>query len=45
MLEGLDAVTTEDVARVAADLLGGALQLALIGPFDDPERFESLLAA
>ena len=45
VLEGLDAVTTEDVARVAADLLGGELQLALIGPFDDPERFESLLAA
>ena len=31
VLEGLDAVTTEDVARVAADLLGGELQLALIG--------------
>ncbi|HEY9456897.1 MAG TPA: pitrilysin family protein [Gaiella sp.] len=45
VLEGLDAVTTEDVARVAADLLGGELQLALIGPFDEPERFEPLLAA
>jgi predicted Zn-dependent peptidase len=44
VLEGLDAVTTEDVARVAADLLGGELQLALIGPFDEPERFEPLLA-
>jgi predicted Zn-dependent peptidase len=44
VLEGLDAVTTEDVARVAADLLGGELQLALIGPFDVPERFEPLLA-
>jgi predicted Zn-dependent peptidase len=44
VLEGLDAVTTEDVARVAADLLGGELQLALIGPFGEPERFEPLLA-
>jgi predicted Zn-dependent peptidase len=44
VLEGLDAVTTEDVARVAADLLGGELQLALIGPFAEPERFEPLLA-
>jgi predicted Zn-dependent peptidase len=45
VLEGLDAVTAEDVARVAADVLGGELQLALIGPFDEPGRFEPLLAA
>jgi predicted Zn-dependent peptidase len=45
VLEGLDAVTAEDVERVAADILGGDLQLALIGPFDEPERFEQLLAA
>ncbi len=45
VLEGLDAVTVEDVERVAADILGGDLQLALIGPFDEPERFEMLLAA
>ena len=44
VLEGLDAVTAEDVERVAADVLGGELQLALIGPFDEPERFEPLLA-
>ena len=45
VLEGLDAVTVEDVERVAADVLGGDLRLALIGPFDEPERFEKLLAA
>jgi predicted Zn-dependent peptidase len=45
VLEGLDSVTAEDVERVAADILGGELRLALIGPFDDPARFEPLLAA
>jgi len=44
VLAGLDAVTVDDVQRVAADLLGGRLRLALIGPFDDPDRFERLLA-
>ncbi len=44
VLAGLDAVTVEDVQRVAADVLGGRLRLALIGPFDDPDRFERLLA-
>ena len=38
------AVTAEDVQRVAEDILGGGLRLALIGPFDEPERFEKLLA-
>ncbi|MGL6280382.1 MAG: M16 family metallopeptidase [Gaiella sp.] len=45
VLAGLDAVTAEDVQRVARDLLGGALRMAVIGPFDDPTRFEPLLAA
>src|SRR3990170_2552748 len=44
VLTGLDAVTVEDVQRVAADVLGGRLRLALIGPFDDADRFERLLA-
>ena len=44
VLAGLTAVTVEDVQRVAADILGGGLRLALIGPFDEPERFEKLLA-
>jgi predicted Zn-dependent peptidase len=43
VLAALDAVTVEDVQRVAQDVLGGGLNLALIGPFDDPSRFEKLL--
>jgi predicted Zn-dependent peptidase len=43
ILAGLDAVTIDDVHRVAGDLLGGDLRLALVGPFDDPARFERLL--
>jgi predicted Zn-dependent peptidase len=45
VLRGLDAVTAEDVQRVAADILGDRLHLAVIGPFDDAERFERVLAA
>jgi predicted Zn-dependent peptidase len=45
LLAGLDAVTAEDVQRVAQDVIGGSgLRMALIGPFDEPARFESLLA-
>jgi predicted Zn-dependent peptidase len=46
ILAGLDAVTAEDVQRVAQDIIGEhALKLALIGPFeqDQQERFEKLL--
>ena len=44
VLEGLDAVTAEDVQRVARELVvNDRLRLALIGPFDDAERFEKLL--
>jgi predicted Zn-dependent peptidase len=46
LLMQLDAVTVEDVQRVAKDLFEDKrLYLALVGPFDDPERFEKLLAA
>ena len=46
VLAAIDAVTPEDVQRVAQEVLGAnALRLALIGPFDDPERFEKLLTA
>jgi predicted Zn-dependent peptidase len=46
VLAALDAVTVEDVQRVAADVIGDkGLSLALIGPFDDAERFEKLLTA
>jgi predicted Zn-dependent peptidase len=47
ILAGLDAVTAEDVQRVAQDVIGGhGLNLALIGPFeqDQQEHFEQLLA-
>jgi predicted Zn-dependent peptidase len=44
VLAGIDAVTVEDVQRVAQDVLGDGLRLALIGPFEDAERFERLLA-
>jgi len=46
ILQELDKVTVEDVQRVAADVIGSnGLNLALIGPFDDAERFEKLLAS
>ena len=44
VLDGLDAVTAEDVQRVAQDVIGrNALTLAVVGPFEDVERFEKLL--
>jgi predicted Zn-dependent peptidase len=44
VLSGLDAVTADDVARVAAELITAEhLRLAVIGPFDDASRFEPLL--
>ncbi|HET9544796.1 MAG TPA: hypothetical protein VFO88_04405, partial [Gaiellaceae bacterium] len=45
VLAGLDAVTVEDVQRVAQELIAeDRLNLALIGPFEDESRFEPLLA-
>jgi len=45
LLAGLDAVSAEDVQRVAQDIVGdNALRLAVIGPFEDAERFEKLVA-
>ena len=45
VLAGIDAVTVEDVQRVAQDLVReNRLNLAVIGPFDDPSRFEKLLS-
>jgi predicted Zn-dependent peptidase len=44
VLAGVDAVTAEDVQRVAQDVIADErLRLALIGPFDDAARFENLL--
>jgi predicted Zn-dependent peptidase len=43
--DGLDAVSSEDIQRVAQDVIGGSgLNLALIGPFDDAEKFEALVS-
>ncbi len=45
VLAGLEAVTADDVQRVARELIDDrALRLAVIGPFDDADRFEQLLA-
>jgi predicted Zn-dependent peptidase len=45
VLAALDRVTLDDVSRVAQDVIrDDRLNLALVGPFDDPDRFEKLLA-
>jgi predicted Zn-dependent peptidase len=44
ILRGVDAVTAEDIQRVASEIVrDDALRLAVIGPFDDQDRFEKLL--
>jgi predicted Zn-dependent peptidase len=44
ILAGLDAVTVDDVQRVAQDVIAGqGLRCAVIGPFDDAAKFEALL--
>ncbi len=44
VLAGIDAVSLEDIERVAGEIIGErALHLALIGPFEDGRRFERLL--
>jgi predicted Zn-dependent peptidase len=44
VLAGVDAVSAEDVQRVARDVIADErLRLALIGPFDDAAHFEALL--
>ncbi len=44
VLEGLDAVSAEDVQRVAQDVIAGhGPALAVIGPFEDTDRFENLI--
>jgi predicted Zn-dependent peptidase len=44
VLRGIDSVTSEDVARVASELIkADRMRLAVIGPFDDAARFEALL--
>jgi predicted Zn-dependent peptidase len=44
ILAALDEVTLDDVQRVAQDVIGDhGFRLAVIGPFDDVDRFEKLL--
>ena len=44
VLAALDRVTVEDLHRVAQDIVReDRLNLAVVGPFDDPDRFEPLL--
>jgi predicted Zn-dependent peptidase len=44
ILAGLDAVTVDDVQRVAQDVIANeGLRCAVIGPFDDAAKFEALL--
>jgi predicted Zn-dependent peptidase len=46
LLAGLDAVTADDLQRVAQDVIGSnAMRLAVIGPFDDDAKFREALAA
>jgi predicted Zn-dependent peptidase len=44
LLAGIDAVTADDVQRVAQDVIGSSgMNLAVIGPFDGEEKFAELL--
>ena len=44
VLAGISAVTVEDVQRVAQDVIADdKLRLAVIGPFDDADRFDKLI--
>jgi predicted Zn-dependent peptidase len=44
ILAALDAVTADDVQRVAQDVIADErLRLALIGPFEDAQHFDALL--
>ena len=43
VLDALDAVTADDLQRVARELVDDGPYLAVIGPFEDAERFEKLL--
>jgi predicted Zn-dependent peptidase len=46
VLAAIEAVTTDDVQRLARQVVvDDALNLALVGPFDDPERFTDVLTA
>ena len=42
LLARIAAVTLDDVRALAADLLGGAPTLAVVGPFDNPDAFAAV---
>src|SRR5690606_30096021 len=45
ILARIDAVTLDDVRRVAEDLIAGASpMLTVVGPYDDGDRLEAALA-
>ena len=44
VLARIDAVTLDDVRALAADLLGATPALAVVGPFDDADRFTAAVA-
>jgi len=44
VLARIDAVTAEDVRALAADLFGAAPTLAVVGPYDSPDRFAAAVA-
>jgi predicted Zn-dependent peptidase len=44
VIRRIEAVTVEDVQRVARRLCSDGLRAAIVGNFRRPERFESLLA-
>jgi predicted Zn-dependent peptidase len=45
VVERIQAVTAEDVRRLAASMLADGLRGAVIGPFRDAEKFVTVLAA
>jgi predicted Zn-dependent peptidase len=46
LLAGLDAVTADDLQRVAQDVIGKqGMRVAVIGPFDDADRFRDAVSA
>jgi predicted Zn-dependent peptidase len=44
VVERIEAVTAEDVRRLAWSVLEGGLRGAVIGPFRDAEKFMTILA-
>jgi len=44
ILAAIEAVTHDDVGRVAAEILDQPKVLAVVGPFDDDEPFTAALA-